>query len=167
VDALGTLLEDHMNRITRSQRDHRARFDALPLGEPQPPMSRDRSEKQHAFHPREAFTYADARTTAKRIVRELWTRLSRFGSPALGIKPIRVREEALVVMRDERAHQDYRAGRQHPSVDSVVFDGSPADRPCRRIKPHGFGEDHFSVAQAREVFGGWRSPVEHRIHLVV
>ena len=121
----------------------------------------ERREDQDPFHPRERLADADAGAAAEGEVGELRPAFLPVGQPAIGVEPLRVREEPRVPVQEILREEHDGPLRDRVSADVDVLDRAPADGPGRRIQPHRLGEHHARVGESRHVGGGRRTALEH------
>src|SRR5262245_43509313 len=101
--------QPHPQAVLRTERDRWRGHDLLAGLEPQPPPARERGEQENTFHPGEPLADADAGATAEGKVGELRPRRLGFGTKALRIEALGIREPARIMVRDPLARDDDRA----------------------------------------------------------
>src|SRR6266850_207276 len=104
--------------------------------QPHLPMLGQRREQKYSFHPGESLTNTAPRTTTKRKVGELRSRLSHLWGPSLRIKLQRFREITWIAVHNILAHQHQGFPGDHVSANLEVVQRHSAEGPCRRIEPH-------------------------------
>src|ERR1700690_1276420 len=122
----------------------------------------DSGEEQRSFHHREAGTNADAGSTTEWKISEARdsTAADRVISPAQWIEALGIGKEADVTVCKPLHQENIRAGGDAVAVELEIVDGTAADAPGRRIEPHRFLHDHFSVGKPGQIGDGGRSAAQ-------